>query len=337
MVASGPRLSGTAKGLQGGVAAGDAPNQLLGRLGATEALQVAHQGQGAIALAPPADPQSTGQFGLQQHRLRLTGEARQGSPVQHRQPEFPQRSFQQGFVAQNRWQDGEMGHGPTPAFSDPSELDRAVQWPLPPSQPPAPLRPLRLGVLASGSGSNFEALVEACRADALPAEVALLVVNNPGCGAEQRAARLNVPCTLHDHRRYGSREALDQALVDSLQGAAVDLVVMAGWMRIVTAELIAAFPDRLVNIHPSLLPSFRGARAVEQALAAGVTLTGCSAHLVHLEVDSGPILVQAAVPIASGDTIESLAARIHRQEHRILPLAVLLAAQRSGLLGSAQA
>ena len=114
--------------------------------------------------------------------------------------------------------------------------------------------------------------------------------------------------------------------------AKVDLVVMAGWMRIVTAELIHAFPDRLVNIHPSLLPSFRGARAVDQALAAGVTLTGCTAHLVHLEVDSGPILVQAAVPVAPGDSRESLAARIHRQEHSILPLAVLLAAQRLGLL-----
>jgi phosphoribosylglycinamide formyltransferase-1 len=107
-------------------------------------------------------------------------------------------------------------------------------------------------------------------------------------------------------------------------------------MRIVTAELIEAFPDRLLNIHPSLLPSFRGARAVEQALAAGVTLTGCSAHLVRLEVDSGPILVQAAVPIASDDTRERLSARIHRQEHRILPLAVQLAAQRLGLLGPAQ-
>ncbi|MFM2122147.1 MAG: hypothetical protein RLZZ589_584 [Cyanobacteriota bacterium] len=190
--------------------------------------------------------------------------------------------------------------------------------------------------MASGSGSNFEALVEACRGNQLPAEVALLAVNNPDCGAQQRAERLNVPWCLHDHRRFSSREALDRALVESFQSAGVDLVVMAGWMRIVTAELIEAFPDRLLNIHPSLLPSFRGARAVEQALAAGVTLTGCSAHLVRLEVDSGPILVQAAVPIASDDTRESLSARIHRQEHRILPLAVQLAAQRLGLLGPAQ-
>ena len=108
---------------------------------------------------------------------------------------------------------------------------------------------------------------------------------------------------------------------------------MAGWMRIVTQELIDAFPQRLVNIHPSLLPSFRGARAIEQALAAGVTISGCTAHLVSLEVDTGPVLVQAAVPVLSGDDPSSLAARIHQQEHRILPLAVQLAAERLGLQG----
>jgi phosphoribosylglycinamide formyltransferase-1 len=197
---------------------------------------------------------------------------------------------------------------------------------------PGEHRPLRLGVLASGSGSNFEALVQACQRGKLAAELRLLVVNNPGCGAQQRAERLGVPFVLHDHRTYSSREALDQALTSSFRQADVDLVVMAGWMRIVTQELIDAFPKRLLNIHPSLLPSFRGARAIEQALAAGVTLTGCTAHLVSLEVDTGPILVQAAVPVLVGDTVDSLAARIHHQEHRILPQAVQLAAQRLGLV-----
>ena len=229
-----------------------------------------------------------------------------------------------------------MGHGPTPAFSDPSELERAVQWPLSPAGPLAASRPLRLGVMASGAGSNFEALVHACGDGTLPAEVALLVVNNPGCGAQQRAEHLGVPWRLLDHRRFASRELLDQALAQAFQDVQVDLVVMAGWMRIVTAELIQAFPDRLLNIHPSLLPSFRGARAIEQALGAGVTLTGCTAHLVREEVDSGPILVQAAVPIATDDTRETLAQRIHHQEHRIVPLAVQLAAQRLGLLTPAQ-
>jgi phosphoribosylglycinamide formyltransferase-1 len=185
--------------------------------------------------------------------------------------------------------------------------------------------------MASGSGSNFEALVQACQTGHLAATVCQLVVNNPGCGAQQRAARLGVPCTLHDHRLFPNRDALDQALIASFQAAAVDLVVMAGWMRIVTQALIDAYPQRLVNIHPSLLPSFRGAKAIEQALAAGVQLSGCTAHLVSLEVDTGPILVQAAVPVLSTDSPASLAARIHAQEHRILPLAVQLAAERLGL------
>ena len=201
---------------------------------------------------------------------------------------------------------------------------------------PPPRRPLRLGVMASGAGSNFEALATACSRGALAAELALLVVNNPDCGARERAERLGIAWQLHDHRRYASREALDQALAASFREAGVDLVVMAGWMRIVTQELLDAFPERLINIHPSLLPSFRGARAIEQALAAGVTLSGCTAHLVSLEVDTGPILVQAAVPVLADDDAASLAARIHVQEHRILPLAVQLAAQRLGLLTAAQ-
>jgi phosphoribosylglycinamide formyltransferase-1 len=190
--------------------------------------------------------------------------------------------------------------------------------------------------MASGAGSNFEALVQACRRGELAAEVVQLVVNNGGCGAQQRAERLGVPVALLDHRLFPSREALDQALVACFSAAAVDLVVMAGWMRIVTQQLIDAYPGRLVNIHPSLLPSFRGARAIEQALAAGVCLSGCTAHLVSLEVDGGPILVQAAVPVLETDTAASLAERIHRQEHRILPWAVARAAQRLGLLAAPQ-
>jgi len=155
-----------------------------------------------------------------------------------------------------------------------------------------------------------------------------LVVNNPGCGARQRAERLGIACRLHDHRHHPQRQELDQQIAATFAACAVDLVVMAGWMRIVTRELIDAFPQRLINIHPSLLPSFRGARAIEQALAAGVRLSGCTAHLVSLEVDSGPILVQAAVPVLADDDVSTLAARIHQHEHRILPLAVQLAAER---------
>lgn len=209
---------------------------------------------------------------------------------------------------------------------DPSDPLQTVQWPS--SQPWPQHPPLRLGLMASGEGSNFEAVVQACRQGPLRAEVALLVVNQADCGARRRAERLGVPVQLLDHRRFDSREALDQALVSAFRSAAVELIVMAGWMRIVTTVLIEAYPDRLVNIHPSLLPSFRGIDAIGQALAAGVRLSGCTAHLVRPEVDSGPVLVQAAVPLLEGDDHASLAARIHRQEHRILPLAIALAAAR---------
>ena len=182
--------------------------------------------------------------------------------------------------------------------------------------------------MASGNGSNFEALVHACRQGPLAAEVVLLVVNNAGCGAQQRAERLGIPCQLIDHRLQPDREALDRRLIGLFRGHQVDLVVMAGWMRIVTPVLIAAFPDRLVNIHPSLLPSFRGVDGIGQALAAGVCLAGCTAHLVAAEVDAGPILAQAAVPVLADDDHASLGRRIQEQEHRILPLAVAVAAAR---------
>ncbi|MCT0199390.1 phosphoribosylglycinamide formyltransferase [Synechococcus sp. CS-1325] len=216
---------------------------------------------------------------------------------------------------------------PLPAAPDTSDGFPSVQWPLP--QPWPILHPfLRLGVLASGHGSNFEALLSSCRDGPLNATVALLVVNNPGCGAQRRAEQRDVPCQLIDHRLHPQRRNLDREILAAFEAARVDLVVMAGWMRIVSPVLIDAFAGRLINIHPSLLPSFPGLDAIGQALAAGVALTGCTAHLVTEAVDAGPILVQAAVPVLAGDDRTSLGKRIHRQEHRILPLAVALAAQR---------
>ena len=214
-----------------------------------------------------------------------------------------------------------------PDSADHSDPSGSLQWPLP-QRLPTGEPPLRLAVMASGEGSNFEALVDACSEGRLRGEVVVLAVNREGCGAQGRADRLGIPCQVIDHRSQPSRQALDEALIALFRTHRVDLVVMAGWMRIVTPVLIAAFPDRLVNIHPSLLPSFRGADGVGDALAAGVTLAGCTAHLVTAEVDAGRILVQAAVPVLAGDDRQRLHARIQQQEHRILPLAVALAAQR---------
>ena len=329
---AGQILGEAAQGLPGGIAACDRTDQLLQRAGTPELLEIPHQGQLTCGVMAPTQPGALGQLHTHAHSLTLIGKATQVAAAHHRELQILKRLNQHILIAEDGWQDGEMGHGPTPDPSNPSEPNQSIQWPLPPDRPPAEARPLRLGVMASGAGSNFEALVAACQRGQLAATVCQLVVNNPGCGAEQRALRLGVPCTIHDHRSFASREALDQALIASFQATDVDLVVMAGWMRIVTQGLIDAYPERLINIHPSLLPSFRGAKAIEQALAAGVQLSGCTAHLVSLEVDTGPILVQAAVPVLATDTLESLSARIHAQEHRILPLAVQLAAERLELL-----
>ncbi|MBE9190655.1 phosphoribosylglycinamide formyltransferase [Gloeocapsopsis crepidinum LEGE 06123] len=186
--------------------------------------------------------------------------------------------------------------------------------------------PLKLGILASGNGSNFAAVAEAIAQGKLNAHIQVLIYNNPEAKAAQRAQEQGIPATLLNHRDFPSREDLDAQIVKTLREYDVEWVIMAGWMRIVTPFLINAFPNRIINIHPSLLPSFKGVRAIEQALAAKVKITGCTAHFVTLEVDSGEILLQAAVPILPDDTLETLHARIQVQEHRILPQAIALAA-----------
>lgn len=185
---------------------------------------------------------------------------------------------------------------------------------------------LKLGVMASGSGSNFEAIAQSIQDGHLNAEIQVVIYNNPDAKVVDRANRFNVPSVLLNHREFDSREALDQAIVATLKEHQVDWVIMAGWMRIVTPVLINAFPNRILNIHPSLLPSFKGNRAVHQALEAGVKITGCTVHLVVPEVDSGEIIIQAAVPVLAEDTVETLQHRIHAQEHRIYPAAIAIAA-----------
>ncbi|MGG6264774.1 phosphoribosylglycinamide formyltransferase [Leptolyngbya sp. AN10] len=193
--------------------------------------------------------------------------------------------------------------------------------------PPHPR--LKIGVMASGSGSNFEAIAQSIQDGHLNAEIQVVIYNNPGAKVVDRANRFGVPSVLLNHREFASREDLDQAIVDTLKQHSVEWVIMAGWMRIVTPVLIEAFRDRILNIHPSLLPSFKGNRAVDQALQAGVQITGCTVHLVVPEVDSGKIIIQAAVPVIEGDTVEALQSRIHAQEHRIYPAAIAIAAIHS--------
>ncbi len=183
-------------------------------------------------------------------------------------------------------------------------------------------RQVVMAVLASGSGSNFEALVEATRTGVLNAQVAVVVCNNPGAGVIDRAARLGVPSAVVNHRDFDTRAEFDEAVAKVLKGANAEWIVMAGWMRIATNKLLGPFPGRIVNLHPSLLPSFPGYNAIGQSLAAGVSIVGCTAHIVSQELDSGPILAQAAIAVEDGETIEAVSARIHALEHMMYPRAV---------------
>jgi len=179
-----------------------------------------------------------------------------------------------------------------------------------------------LGVLVSGSGSNLESIASAIANGKLQAKIAIVIYNEPDAFAKQRAEKFGIPAILVNHRDYKSRKDLDRAIIDLLKQYNVNLVIMAGWMRIVTQVLIDAFPERILNIHPSLLPSFKGIQAIEQAFNYGVKITGCTVHLLSLEVDSGKILKQAAVPILPDDTLETLQKRIQVQEHIIYPEAI---------------
>jgi len=181
---------------------------------------------------------------------------------------------------------------------------------------------VRIGVLASGSGSNFGAIAAQAQSPHYPGEVAVLICNQAPAYARERARQLGLPEHLIPNRDYAHREDHDRAVVAALQAHQVELVVMAGWMRVATPVLLAAYPDRILNIHPSLLPSFRGMHAVQQALNYGVKISGCTVHIVRLEVDSGPILAQAAVPVYPEDTVASLQQRIQSEEHRIYPEAI---------------
>jgi phosphoribosylglycinamide formyltransferase-1 len=217
------------------------------------------------------------------------------------------------------------------------QLDKKQDYSTPalvsPTLPPQELhldRPLQLGVMASGSGTNFEVLAQAIRDKELNAQIQVLIYNNPEAKVKERAERWGVSAVLLDHRHFERREDLDRAIVEVFEQCQVEWVIMAGWMRIVTPVLLEAFSNRVINIHPSLLPSFKGIRAVEQALEAGVKITGCTVHLATLDVDSGPILMQAAVPILPDDTSETLHARIQVQEHKIFPAAIALAAKKFG-------
>jgi phosphoribosylglycinamide formyltransferase-1 len=178
---------------------------------------------------------------------------------------------------------------------------------------------ITLGVLASGSGTNLQAILDAIATGKLDARVAVVVSNVAGAGALERARAAGVPTVVVDHTKHETRRSFDAALVDVLRASGVEWVVLAGFMRLLTDVLLDAFPMRVVNIHPALLPAFPGVHAQRQALEYGVRVTGCTVHLVDRGTDTGPIVAQAAVPVREGDDEETLRLRILKREHELLP------------------
>jgi phosphoribosylglycinamide formyltransferase 1 len=195
--------------------------------------------------------------------------------------------------------------------------------PLDETRPPycTETRP-RLGVLISGRGSNLQAIIDAIRDGALDATIALVVSNRADAAGLRRAADAGIDAVCIPTREHAGRDAYDTALADLLRARGVDLVCLAGFMRVIGAPLLDAFPNRILNIHPSLLPAFPGLDAQRQALEHGVRITGATVHLVDPDLDAGPIVLQSAVPVLDDDTVDTLSARILVEEHRLYPLAI---------------
>ena len=186
---------------------------------------------------------------------------------------------------------------------------------------------MKVGVLISGRGSNLKALIDACASPGFPAEIVLVISNKPDAGGLQIAKDAGIATRVISHKDYDSREAFDRVMDQALREAGVEFVCSAGFMRILSDEFVERWRDRQLNIHPSLLPSFKGLNVYARAIEAGCKVSGCTVHFVRAAMDEGPIVAQAAVPILEGDTPETLAARILEAEHRIYPDALRLVAE----------
>jgi phosphoribosylglycinamide formyltransferase 1 len=184
------------------------------------------------------------------------------------------------------------------------------------------LKKIGLGILVSGSGSNLQSIIDHIEAGRLDAEIKMVISNNPEAFALQRCCNHRLPAVVIDHKAFHTREDFDRCLIAKLRAADVDLIVMAGFMRILSPQFFRAFPRRIMNIHPALLPSFPGTHVQKKAVDYGAKFSGCTVHFADEGVDTGPIIIQSVVPIYEDDTADTLAARILREEHRIYPQAI---------------
>ena len=187
--------------------------------------------------------------------------------------------------------------------------------------------PLNIGVLISGSGSNLQSLIDHIQEGTLNARISLVVSSRPDAYGIERAKKAGIPVLVLNREAYADVAAANKRIADALKEAGAEYVVMAGYMRMVTAEVLDAFPDRVVNLHPALLPSFKGAHAIQDAFDFGVKVTGVTVHFANADYDKGPIIAQRAVEVREGDTVEALEARIHAVEHELYPHVVQLLAE----------
>jgi len=185
-------------------------------------------------------------------------------------------------------------------------------------------RKVPLGILISGNGSNLQAIIDAIEKKRLDAEVRVVISNREDAYGLVRAQKHGVPTEIVDHRKFPSREVFDQHLIERFKDRQVELVVLAGFMRLLSADFVQVFSNRIMNIHPALLPAFPGLHVQRKAVEAGVRFSGCTVHFVNEECDQGPIIIQAVVPVFPDDSEESLSARILKEEHRIYPKAIQL-------------
>ncbi len=178
---------------------------------------------------------------------------------------------------------------------------------------------LNIAILASGSGSNAQAIFDKIHTGQLDAKVSLVITNRPGAKVLERAQKYTIPTLELDHKAFPDRESFDARLVQALQECGAELIILAGYMRIITPIFLQAFPNKVINVHPAILPSFVGAHGAADACSYGVKLSGCTVHFVNEEVDGGAIIAQAAVPVLAGDNAEALQQRIQKMEHRLFP------------------
>ena len=181
---------------------------------------------------------------------------------------------------------------------------------------------LKIAILASGEGSNFQELIDLSKSNKFDIDIRLLITNKSEAGCLLRAKKSNISYKIIKVSDYDTNEYFEEEIINTIKKQDIELVVMAGWMKIMSSKFVNAFKNKIINIHPSLLPSFKGNNAIKQAITSGSKITGCSVHFVEPEVDSGSLIMQAALPISDQDNIDSITKKIHLLEHEILPLSI---------------